>query len=115
MADEVMNLFHTVGALIAGESPQHDQDQVMPLLLGRHLDRFSCGSRKGKVRCFSAYCRSLRESGHPDQESTGEGEDQTHRLVDPPCGKPIGSLGVAIKNRHKKTLLAKDRYVTTKT
>src|ERR1700733_11977451 len=44
MVDEVMNLLHTVGALIAGESPQHDHDEIISSLLGRHPHCFPWGS-----------------------------------------------------------------------
>ena len=88
MVDEVMNLFHTVGALIAGESPQHNQDEVIPSLLGRHPDRFACGSRKGKVRSIGAYDRSFREGRRPMNKA--QVKATIRRAV--PVNRPVANL-----------------------
>ena len=61
VVDEVMDLFHTVGALIAGESPQHNQHEGMSLQVGRHLYSLAGGRRERKVWRLGSNGRGLAE------------------------------------------------------
>src|SRR5271154_5806000 len=93
MVCEIMNLFYTIGALIAWKTSQDHQNEIISTLCGRQRDGLSCWSREGEIRSLRTHGGGLGEGGRPKEQKAGYGEDRSPNPTDVNCAGLLGANG----------------------
>src|SRR5580700_3203966 len=105
MIDKVMDLLHTIGALIAGKSPQYHENKGVSALYPCHADSTARRGRKCEVGSFCAYFGSLRERGRSHRYRTNDREHKSCRFTEWMSGKRMDLVKFETWHFHAETLL----------